>query len=263
VLTALNLLFEHVVKQPDLTTGVHPRIAQDPRFSPYFDNCIGALDGTHINAHPGLEAQAPFRNRHGYLSHNVLAACTFDLQFSFVYPGWEGSANDQRVLQDAIARGGFRIPNGRFYLGDAGYVNTGTILTPFRRTRYHLREVIAAGEVPETYQELFNMRHSTLRNEVERIFGVLKRRFPFLKTDMEYDLLTQTRVIFAVCALHNYIRQRGVTEDDIFEDGLDEINEPEEANEEETPLITRQGMNTFRDQIAQDMFEQWHAYRGA
>ena len=58
---------------------VHPRIAQDPRFSPYFDNCIGALDGTYINAHPGVEAQAPFRNRHGYLSFNVLAACTFDL----------------------------------------------------------------------------------------------------------------------------------------------------------------------------------------
>ena len=93
-------------------------------------------------------------------------------------------------MQDAITRGGFRIPNSRFYLSNTGYVNTGTILTPFRRTRYHLRKVIATREVPETYQELFNMRHSILRNEVERIFGVLKRRFPFLKTDMEYDLLT-------------------------------------------------------------------------
>jgi hypothetical protein len=95
------------------------------------------------------------------------------------------------------------------------------------------------------------------------MFGVLKRRFPFLKTDMEYDLLTQTRVIFAVCALHNYIRQRGIIDDDIFENRESEINEPEEANEEETPLITRQGMDTFRDQIAQEMFEQWQAYRGA
>ena len=43
------------------------------------------------------------------------------------------------------------MPNGRFYLGNAGYVNTGQILTPFRRTRYYLREVIATEEVPETY----------------------------------------------------------------------------------------------------------------
>jgi hypothetical protein len=152
------------------------------------------------------------------------------------------------------------VPNGRFYFGDAGYVNTGSIPTPFRRTRYHLREVIAAKEVPETYQELFNLRHSTLRNKVERIFGVLKRRFPFLKTDIEYDLLTQTRVIFAVCALYNYIRQHSVVEDNMFKDRDNEINKPEEANKEETPLITRQGIDTFRDQIAQEMFEQWQAY---
>jgi hypothetical protein len=82
------------------------------------------------------------------------------------------------------------VPNGIFYLGDVGYVNTRSILTLFRKTRYYLREVITAKEVPKTYQELFNLRHSTLRNEVERIFGVLKRRFPFLKTDIEYDLLT-------------------------------------------------------------------------
>jgi hypothetical protein len=43
------------------------------------------------------------------------------------------------------------VPNGRFYLGDAGYVNTGSILTLFRRTRYYLREVIATKEVPKTY----------------------------------------------------------------------------------------------------------------
>jgi hypothetical protein len=43
------------------------------------------------------------------------------------------------------------VPNGRFYFGDAGYVNTRSILTPLRSTRYYLREVIAAKEVPKTY----------------------------------------------------------------------------------------------------------------
>lgn len=155
------------------------------------------------------------------------------------------------------------MPNGRYYLGDAGYVNTGNILTPFRRTRYHLREIIAARDAPETYQELFNLRHSTLRNEIERIFGVLKRRFLFLQTPMEYDLLTQSRIIFAVCGLYNFIRKHGIADDDIFEAGEFEINEPEEQNEDVVPLITRQGMDTFRIQIAKDMFEQWQAYTGA
>jgi hypothetical protein len=43
------------------------------------------------------------------------------------------------------------VPNSRFYLGDAGYVNTRSILTLFRRTRYYLHKVITAKEVPKTY----------------------------------------------------------------------------------------------------------------
>jgi hypothetical protein len=47
--------------------------------------------------------------------------------------GWEGSANDQRVLQDAIDRGGFEVPYSKYFLADAGYVNKGTILPGFLR----------------------------------------------------------------------------------------------------------------------------------
>jgi hypothetical protein len=43
------------------------------------------------------------------------------------------------------------VLNSRFYLSDTGYVNTRSILTLFRRTRYYLREVIATKEVPKTY----------------------------------------------------------------------------------------------------------------
>ena len=54
-------------------------------------------------------------------TQNILAACTFDLQFSCVFPGWEGSAHDTRVLQDALDKNAFSIPPGKFYLADAGY----------------------------------------------------------------------------------------------------------------------------------------------
>jgi hypothetical protein len=131
------------------------------------------------------------------------------------------------------------VPNGRYYLGDARYVNTGNILIPFKRTRYHLRKIIAAKNALETYQELFNLQHSTLRNEIERIFRVLKRRFLFLQTLMKYDLLTQSRIIFIVYSLHNFIRKYGITNDDIFEAGEFEINELEEQNEDVIPLIIR------------------------
>ena len=44
---------------------------------------------------------------------NVLAAISFDLKFIYVLAGWEGSAHDSHVLNDAFARPrGFSIPEG-------------------------------------------------------------------------------------------------------------------------------------------------------
>ena len=43
----------------------------------------------------------------------MLAAISFDLKFTYVLAGWEDSAHDSRVLNDAFARpGGFSIPKG-------------------------------------------------------------------------------------------------------------------------------------------------------
>jgi len=50
---------------------------------PYFRDCIGALDGSHIPASISTEEQAAaFRNRKGFLSQNVLFMHSFpDLDF--------------------------------------------------------------------------------------------------------------------------------------------------------------------------------------
>jgi hypothetical protein len=160
------------------------------------------------------------------------------------------------------------VPNGRYYLGDAGYVNTPAILTPLRRTRYHLREQYTSRCRPETYKELFNLRHSSLRNEIKRIFGVLKRRFPFLKTAMEYNLLTQTRVIFAACALHNFIHKQGII-GDIFENGEggedEKLTAEEEAEKkagvpEDPAKFILEGMDLFRQEVGDRMLQDYNDY---
>jgi hypothetical protein len=109
-------------------------IANNPKFFPYFQNCIGAIDGSHIPAVIEAEKQAVFRNRKGFISQNVLAACNFDLTFSFALAGWEGSAHDSRVLADGLLKGLTIFPL-KFYLGDAGYALSKYCLTPYRGQR--------------------------------------------------------------------------------------------------------------------------------
>ena len=155
VLDALLILHKQVVKLPGATQPLDPRIADDEKYFPYFQDCIGALDGTHVDAFIQSEAQPPYRNRKGDLTQNVLGVCTFDLQFSFVYAGWEGSAHDTRVLDDAFLRGEFSVSPGKYYLGDAGYPNKAPCLTPYRGVRYHLREQALASQRPSNSKELF------------------------------------------------------------------------------------------------------------
>ena len=70
---------------------------------------------------------------------------------------------------------------------------------------------------PQNAKELFNLRHSSLHNAIERIFGVLKKRFPILKKQLEYDYDIQVQLVNASCCLHNLIRREGNGEEDLFE----------------------------------------------
>ncbi|KAH7839473.1 hypothetical protein Vadar_004600 [Vaccinium darrowii] len=67
-----------------------------------FQNCLGALDGTHIDVRVG-------------------------------------SAADSRILRDAITRrNGLKVPIGNYYLVDAGYTNGEGFLAPYRGKRMEI-----------------------------------------------------------------------------------------------------------------------------
>ena len=124
--------------------------------------------------------------------------------FTFVLAGWEGSAHDGKVLDDAVEKG-LKVPFGKFWLGDAGYALTRWCLTPYRGVRYHLKEWEKGNAKPQNYKELFNLRHSSLRNVVERTYGVLKNRFPILKNMTAYPFDIQVEMVISCMILHNFI----------------------------------------------------------
>jgi len=127
------------VKLPTQDTHLPESVMNDEDFYPYFRDCIGAIDGTHIPAFVPEDRRAPYRNRKGQISQNVLAACDLDLKFVYILSGWEGSASDSLVYQDARSTD-FHIPDGKYYLADAGYPNSDALLAPYWGVQYHLKE---------------------------------------------------------------------------------------------------------------------------
>lgn len=74
---------------------------------------MGAIDGTHVLARIPAKERAAFLGRKHTTTQNVLAAVNFDLRFTYVLAGWEGSAHDALILADAIQRDdGLKVPQG-------------------------------------------------------------------------------------------------------------------------------------------------------
>lgn len=94
---------------------------------------------------PGQLASV-YRCREGFTAQNILVVCSFNFTFQYILAGWEVSAHDSRVLEDAKNKG-FKVPEGKCYLGDVGYSSLSTIMVPYRGVRYHLKEQAQSNQV--------------------------------------------------------------------------------------------------------------------
>lgn len=94
--------YQRYVRLPENT--VPPEIANDPKLYPFFKDCRGAIDGSHIDSRMPSEEISASQNWKGGVTQSVLAACTFNMLFCYVLSGWEGSAADGKVFEAAWER---------------------------------------------------------------------------------------------------------------------------------------------------------------
>ena len=81
--------------------------------------CVEAIDGTHINAHAPACKSTAYRDRSSDISQTIMCACNFEMRFKYVHAGWEGSAQDSRVMQEALGDPRFQfswLPRGKHYI---------------------------------------------------------------------------------------------------------------------------------------------------
>ncbi|RVW89736.1 hypothetical protein CK203_047240 [Vitis vinifera] len=112
---ALCRLGKILICPNNMTNEVSSYVASNPKYFPWFKDCIGAIDGTHISAWVPADRQTSFR----------------------------GIANDARVFLDALTRPEVNFPwpsEGKYYVVDSGYPCISRFLPPYRGERYHLQE---------------------------------------------------------------------------------------------------------------------------
>ncbi|XP_047046751.1 protein ALP1-like [Lolium rigidum] len=192
-----------------------------------------------------------------------MAVCDFDLRFTSIVAGWPGSVHDTRIFKDTLFKFEANFPHpppGRYYLVDSGYPNQDGYLSPYTGTKYHLPEFRLAGP-PTGKKEIFNHAHSSLRNAIERTFGVLKQKWRILRGVPSYPLEKQTEIIIACMGLHNFIRDSQLFDLHFYRCDNDENYMPpghvvstSGGNVGNDLGDDHVSMNNMRDNIADDLF---------
>ncbi|XP_020262747.1 uncharacterized protein LOC109838736 [Asparagus officinalis] len=232
ILQAMNGLRDRYMKQTP--NEIPPEIVNNPNYFPYFKDCIGMIDGTHIDAILPSNLVARFRGRK-CVTQNVLAACTPNKLFTYVLAGWEG----------------------KYYLCDAGYTTMSGFISPYHGVRYHLKEQI--GRTPRNSRELFNLRHSSLWSKIKSTFGTLKNRFTILSAKPNYPFPTQVDIVLACTILHNFITIEDPQEDILNQNVLiDEENE-DVTNEYDSNVVDFNQSRTQREE--RDARNEWKDLR--
>lgn len=163
----------------------------------------------------GQQAET-FRNRKGYFSLNVQMVCDAGLRIQNIIARWPGSVHDSTIFNDSPLCA--QLEHGDFenmvLLGDSGYPCRSYLLTPVLNPR-------------TAAEEAYNRAQIRTRNPIERLFGVLKRRFPCLQIGLGLNVKNIPPVIVACAVLHNIALSR---HDEILEEETGEdIAEPTDS----------------------------------
>jgi hypothetical protein len=108
VLNTMTPFADAVLRPKDYNYAVVPHELTE--YTPFFDGCIGVIDGTHIEMCVDEEAHDDFTNRKGYTSQNVIVVCDLDMRFTYIGVGMEGSVHDMCVLKRAQAKPNYPHP---------------------------------------------------------------------------------------------------------------------------------------------------------
>ena len=99
---------------------------------------------------------------------------------------------------------------------------------------------------------------------MERIFGVVKKRFHLLTAAPQYPIKTQSRLVLAACALHNFVVSYD-SDDAILCNREEVVRQALPAQEEELghKVIRAETLRSMerRNKIAKEMWDQYVAYK--
>jgi len=118
--------------------------------------------------------------------------------------------------------------------------------------------------------EKFNRVHSSIRNVIERAFGLLKMKWQILYKMPPYPMYKQKMIVVATMVLHNFIREHGGEDIDFarfdrdpnyiptIPERYNKYVVPHLASDRSTTSPNAATMDVFRDELATALSFAWN-----
>ena len=185
----------------------------------HFPNCIGALDGKHVNIRAPPNSSTLFYNYKQYFSIVLMALVDADYKFTYIDIGDYGSNSDSAVFRNCNFGKAFmagqldllppkgldNMPPGQgeylphCIVADEAFPIQADLLRPFPRDQH-------GTNLPHP-EMMFNYRLSCARHIVENAFEILAQCFRVYDRRLGISESTCKLVVQATCVLHNFLTE--------------------------------------------------------
>ncbi|KAJ8386201.1 hypothetical protein AAFF_G00176250 [Aldrovandia affinis] len=199
--------FMPVPKKEDWMT-----IAEEFRQHWNFPNCLGSIDGKHVNIQAPSKSGSLYFNYKGTYSIVLLAVVDARYRFRVVDVGAYGRRSDGGTLASskfgkALQNGRLDLPEDRLlpeaeHLGCQPHVFVADEAFPLQR---HLMRPFPGSNLSRR-NRVFNYRLSRARMIVENTFGILSAQWRMYRRVIGTSPGNVEKCVKATCVLHNFIR---------------------------------------------------------
>lgn len=177
-----------------------------------FPNCLGALDGKHVNIQAPANSGSLYFNYKKTFSIVLLALVDANCKFIAVDIGSYGKNSDGGIFANsALGKG---LENGTMNIPEDSPLPGTNILAPyvilgdeaFPLKKYLMRPYPGLKNVEDNEKRIFNYRLCRGRRLVECAFGILSQTFRVYQSRLIANPENATTIVLTTCILHNIIR---------------------------------------------------------
>lgn len=177
-----------------------------------FPNCLGSVDGKHVQIIPPANSGSYYYNYKGTHSLVLMAIANANYEFIGVDFGANGRLSDGGVIEFTpfyrkLINGELNLPNKAkpcnsnqvlpyVFIGDEAFSLRNDFLKP-----YSQKELDKA-------RRIFNYRLSRARRIIENTFGILVSTFRVYMQPINLKVENIDKVVMATCVLHNFLRRK-------------------------------------------------------